>query len=204
MIEEKSQLAHTIATDFAVDIHLKLPETRDLRSIDLLLADLGHHIQIVKDIDKPTNGIISSTIAKSLEREGRNLWNLCVRLKRHADGIPTTKEGSKLLLRARLFGFQILELGRDSRERNKDTHSSNSYLMNLVLTLGKLCLAESELDSARLVLQKAAVYAERLKVSISEELEHSNTRQVTRPLTEYLALRMTMVSRLITLNRFIE
>lgn len=118
-----------------------------------------------------------------LERHGRDLWNLCIRLKR--DG--NNGKEAKLLIRTRLFAFHLLELGRSPGRGKSDAESEIVYLIGLVLTLARLCLEGEDLDAARAALQKAAEYVERLK----EVSSHNKGR--IRLEADYLAMRIALV-----------
>ncbi|KAK5997795.1 hypothetical protein PT974_00156 [Cladobotryum mycophilum] len=178
--------------EFAVDLHSKLPETHDARAIDLLLAETSHHVQTVKTLSQPNGNAIPRQTARDLEKQGRNLWNLSLRLKRDELEATVPREKNRLLVRARLFGFQLLELGRGTRGQKREAESDMVYLISLAITLGRLCLGDSDLESTRLVLQKAAEYVEALKsmpVSSSSVGGEGARRKLE---AEYLAMRTVL------------
>ncbi|KAH6608155.1 hypothetical protein Trco_004468 [Trichoderma cornu-damae] len=152
-----------LAPEFAVTLQARLSDSPDARTVDLLCADTSHHIQLIHTAAQQGSKCpFPSELAKDVERQGRNLWNLCVRLRRERDeSAPTEKAG--LLVKARSFAFYMLELGRSTGRVNKGDESEILYFTNLALTLGKLCVGNSDLDAARLALQKAAELMERLK-----------------------------------------
>lgn len=179
--------------DFAVDLESTLPSTRDAGAVDVLLADLGHHIQTITNFPQQSAASISTKAAKDLERQGRNLWNLCIRVNRDIGDGSSSKERTKLLVSVRLFAFQILELGRQAGRHKKDAEAEAVYLLNLALTLGRICIGDAELDSARLALQKAAQLVERLK-AVAEEKSLPDPSGARRRLeTEYLTMRIALV-----------
>lgn len=136
---------------------------------------------------------IDTKICKDLDRQGRNLWNLCVRLKREKDlDSAAAHERGRLLIRTRVLGFHMVELGRQGHRRQRDGEAEIVYLLNLALILGRSCIADSDLESARLVLQKAAEYVERLKDIESRDVQCCNKFEA-----EYLTLRTALVSDLL-------
>jgi hypothetical protein len=182
-----------MSIDFATTLQSKLSDSPDARTIDLLLADTGHHIQLIHNASQSgSNGSLPSKLAKDVERQGRDLWNLCVRLRRERDA-TVSAERVKLLVKARSFAFNMLELGRSAGRAKKDDKSETVYLMNLALTLGKVCIGESDLDSARLTLQKAAELMERLKTIPLGSSDLSGQDERTKLDAEYLAMRTALV-----------
>lgn len=116
-----------------------------------------------------------------------------MRLKRDADDATATKEWAGLLVRARVFAFQILALGREGGRAKRDAESEIMYLTNLALTIGRLCVVGSDLESATTVLQKAAEFVEQLK-SIPKEAPGSDQGGSRMKLeAEYLAMRTALV-----------
>ncbi|PNY23779.1 Uncharacterized protein TCAP_06278 [Tolypocladium capitatum] len=178
--------------DFAVDLESTLPLTRDAGAVDVLLADLGHHIQTMTNLPQQSAAGISTKAAKELERQGRNLWNLCIRVSRDAGGGSPSRERTRLLVRARFFAFQILELGRQAGGHKRDAEAEAVYLLNLALTLGRICIGDAEPDSARLALQKAAQFVERLKAVAEEDSLPDPSGARRRLETEYLTMRMAL------------
>ncbi|KAM0261936.1 hypothetical protein ACHAQJ_001939 [Trichoderma viride] len=179
--------------EFGATLQSRLSDSLDVRTIDLLLADTGHHIQLIHNAAQPSSsgGSLPSKLAKDVERQGRDLWNLCVRLRRERDAaVPA--ERVRLLVKARSFAFNMLELGRSAGRAKKDDKSETAYFMNLALTLGKVCIGESDLDSARLALQKAAEFMERLKTIPLESLDLSGQYERTKLDAEYLAMRTAL------------
>lgn len=88
----------------------------------------------------------------------------------------------------------MLELGRSVGRGKKDAESETVYLMNLALALGKLAIKGSDLDSARLALQKAAELVEKLKALPHTSSDPGRLNQRTRLDAEYLAMRTALVS----------
>ncbi|KAL7799887.1 meiosis protein SPO22/ZIP4 like domain-containing protein [Trichoderma ceciliae] len=182
--------------EFAVALQSKLSDSPDARTIDLLLADTGHHIQLIHNaMQLSSNGPLPTKVAKDVERQGRDLWNLCVRLRRERDSSVLTVK-AKLLVKARSFAFSMLELGRSAGRSagrsKKDDESEIVYFMNLALTLGKLCIGDSDLDSARLALQKAAELMERLKAIPLGSSDPSEQNERMKLDAEYLAMRTAL------------
>ncbi|KOS21897.1 hypothetical protein ESCO_001803 [Escovopsis weberi] len=100
----------------------------------------------------------------------------------------------RLLLRARLLGFQLLELGRGARRRGGDAEMDTLYLINLAVSLGRNCFGDgdADLDAARFVLRKMAEYVERLKdiPGVSSDPEGRAARCKFE--AEYLAMRTAL------------
>jgi hypothetical protein len=179
--------------DFAASLQYQLSESISAGNIEVLIADTNHYNQQIHNATKPgSNGPLPSDLAKEAERKGRNLWNLCVRLRREQDAANST-ESTKLIVKARCFAFNLLELGRSAGRAKKDDPSEVVYLMNLALTLGKICIAESDLDLARLALQKAAELMEGLKAIPLDSLDSIGRNERTKLDAEYLAMRTAMV-----------
>lgn len=117
----------------------------------MLVTDLGHHLQAMASLPRPHQGAWSppAAMAKNLERQGRVLWNLCIRVKRDGGSAVAPSPGrAKLLVTARAFAFDMLELGRLSGRHRRHAEADASYLLNLALTLARICLAESEVRLA--------------------------------------------------------
>ncbi|KAL7943849.1 meiosis protein SPO22/ZIP4 like domain-containing protein [Trichoderma barbatum] len=178
--------------EFAATLQSKLSVSLDARTIDLLLADTSHHIQLIHNAaPSGWTGTLPPKLAKDVERHGRDLWNLCVRLRRKRDeSVPTEK--ARLLLKARALSFYMLELSHSAGRAKKDEGPEAMYFMNLALALGKLCVADSDLDLARQALQKAAELMERLKaipLCASDPREQSERTKLD---AEYLAMRTAL------------
>lgn len=183
----------TMSIDFAATLQSKLSDPLDVGNIDVLIADTGHHIQQIHNtIQSGSSGPLPSSLAKDAERQGRNLWNLCVRLRREKDATRPA-ESTKLVVKARSFAFNMLELGRSAGRAKKDDRSETVHLVNLALTLGKVCIAELDLDLARLALQRAAELMERLKAIPLDSLDPIGQNEQTKLDAEYLAMRTAMV-----------
>lgn len=141
---------------------------------------------------------MSPGVSKELERQGRNLWNLCVRVKRDGEEArhspDKTTDRTKLLVRARVFSFQILSLARERRRDANDVEKEVIYLLNLSLTVGRFCIAESEMDLARLVLQKAAEYVEKARPTAIRSSPSGSEKILRKLEAEYLAMRTALVT----------
>lgn len=180
--------------EFAATLQSKLSDPLEPRAIDLLLADTSHHVQLIHNAAPlGTTGPLPPKLAKDVERHGRDLWNLCVRLKREKDpSVPM--ERAKLLIKARSLAFYMLEFGRSAGRAKEDTGAEVAYLMSLSLTLGKHCVEDSDLDSARLALQKTAELMEKLKAAPLDASDPREQSERTKLDAEYLAMRTALVS----------
>ncbi|KAH0523262.1 hypothetical protein TsFJ059_008293 [Trichoderma semiorbis] len=178
--------------EFAATLQSKLSDSLDGRQIDLLLADTGHHVQLIHNaVPLGSTGPLPPKLAKDVERHGRDLWNLCVRLKRERNTSDSI-EKAKLLLNARSLAFSMLELGRSAGRAKEDTGVEVAYLMSLSLTLGKHCVEDSDLDSARSALQKTAELMERLKAAPLDASDPREQSERTKLDAEYLAMRTAL------------
>lgn len=185
----------TLGTEFAVDLHSKLPSLSDATTTGLLLADVSHHIDAIISFSQKNTVKLPPKTAKELERHGRDLWNLCVRLKRDKDDATVPQEEKRLVVRTRVFGFHILSLGRKGGREKKDVELEIAYLINLALMVGRVCVADSDLEAARTVLQKAAELVEQLK-SLPTAQPRDDIGQRMRLEAEYLALRTALVGNI--------
>lgn len=162
----------------------------------MLAADLSQHLRSIESLSQQQGAWTPpDDVAKDLERQGRGLWNLCIRVKRDkSNGEAPPRDGARLLVTARVFAYHMLELGRLARGHRRYAEADVVYLLNLALTLGRICLAESELCFAKLALRKAAEYVERLRplAGADSPLHLSGPRQ--RLEADYLTLRVTLVS----------
>jgi hypothetical protein len=182
--------------DFARDVHSKLNRPRTSISGINLQSEINHQISIVTEFSQKSSRGISPRTAKELERSGKDLWNLCIRLRRRN---AQSDWSSPLLLRARVFAFHLLEMGRGANRRRRDRESEIVYMADLVLTLGRLCLDDEDLDSARIIMQKATNYIERLHSRAQED--GSNKSRIALE-ADYLVVRIALVRLYLTSPQF--
>lgn len=124
-----------------------------------------------------------------LEKSGRDLWNLCIRLKRDVG------RDSKLDCRVRLLAFHLLELARPAEGRTTtDEETDIIYFLGLSMTVGRVCLQDEDLESGRAALQKAAEFVERLKAANHRAGIEGLPPQAVALETDYLTMRMALVS----------
>ncbi|KAJ6439499.1 TPR-like protein [Purpureocillium lavendulum] len=185
-----------VMTEFATDLQSKVEENNEDAAVQAVTADLSHNIQTIQGFSRQPPPTIPRRTAKDLERRGRELWNLCIRVRRQlADHSPPTSPRIMLLVRARVFAFLILEAGRQAAARWKqrpDAGSEAAYLLKLALTLARICIGDENLDSARLALQRAAEYVDQLKAGPPESGSSDTTVLRTKLEAEYLTMRMTL------------
>ncbi|PHH69992.1 hypothetical protein CDD82_7396 [Ophiocordyceps australis] len=187
--------------EFASELQDRLPVVDQGTAVDVLVADLGQHLQTISKLEKPSLlGLVVADSAthskekhaddtavrllKDLEHLARNLWNLCIRIKRDGAKDGVCLERRQLLARARLFAFHAIKLGRTSRQQPRDAQPDAIYLANMALTLAKVCINDADLDSARSVLQQAAEWV--------DELNQDASAATTRLEAQYLTLRMAL------------
>ncbi|KPM36312.1 hypothetical protein AK830_g10246 [Neonectria ditissima] len=176
--------------DFSKALLSTLSSLRDCPSIDGLLADLNYHIHTVNTLPPRTVGL-SSDFAKRFKDVGRKLWNLCIKERRKSD-TSTSPERKKLFVRTRMFALLLHALAREKR-RGKNASGSEDevvHLTHLALTVGRLCIDESDLDNARLALHKVADYVEQLKPS--NGVRHGDGDLKSKLEAEYLTMRTAL------------
>ncbi|KAJ4261598.1 sporulation-specific protein 22 [Fusarium torreyae] len=146
-----------------IDLLSKLPTSHDSTSTDALLSDLNLHISTANVLTE--NHIVAPpNVSRDLKEIGRKLWNECIRERRKKDDLLLSPSRIRLQVRARVLAFLVHGLARERRQGKKgDNIEEVIYLMNLSLTLGRVCVESSDLESALLSLGKAANYIERLK-----------------------------------------
>ncbi|KEY69696.1 hypothetical protein S7711_03182 [Stachybotrys chartarum IBT 7711] len=149
--------------EFAADVHSTLQSPRGTKDDDLLLADVSHHAKSCAALSQRGTPRVASKTAKSLERNGRDLWNLCVRFRReHADQVlPESR--ARLLTRVRLFAYQLIALAREGGRSKQSDEAGVMYMANLAINVGRLCLEDMDIESAKWALEKAAEHLEHLK-----------------------------------------
>ncbi|KAK7423893.1 sporulation-specific protein 22 [Neonectria punicea] len=176
--------------DFAKNLLSTLSSSHDCASFEGLLADLNHHIHTVDAL--PVKAVsLSSEVAQALKDVGRKLWNQCIRERRKKDA-STSLQWTRLLVRIRIFAFLIHALVRENRRGKKGGAKEEEivHLTQLALTVGRLCIEESDLDGARLALHKVADYVERLKSSDGDY--HGDPDLRSRFEAEYLTMRTAL------------
>lgn len=91
-------------------------------------------------------------------------------------------------MRTRLFAFLVNSLASDSRRsKRRDGESELVYLINMALTVGRLCMEDADLEGSRLALQKVADYIERLEERPGESPDRTKLE------AEYLSMRTALV-----------
>ncbi|PHH59291.1 hypothetical protein CDD81_3415 [Ophiocordyceps australis] len=198
--------------EFATELQERLPVVDQGPDVDVLVADLGQHLQTLSTlanhswlglaIDGATrskekhadDGV--ARLLKELEHRGRSMWNLCIRIKRDVGKEALLVERRQLLARARLFAFQAIKLGRSSRQQPREAETEALYLLNMALTLGKICINDGDLDSACSVLQQAAEWVEQLQAAAgqNDDAPAARTHQLE---AQYLTLRMALAQGLV-------
>ncbi|KAK7429574.1 sporulation-specific protein 22 [Neonectria magnoliae] len=176
--------------DFAKNLLSTLSSSHDCASFEGLLADLNHHIHTVNAL--PVKVVsLSSEIIQALKDVGRKLWNQCIKERRKKDA-PTSPQWTRLLVRIRIFAFLIHAVVRENRRVKKGGAKEEEivHLTQLALTVGRLCIEESDLDGARLALHKVADYVERLKLSDGDC--HGDPELRSRFEAEYLTMRTAL------------
>ncbi|QPC76062.1 hypothetical protein HYE68_006814 [Fusarium pseudograminearum] len=176
--------------EFATDLLSKLPTSHDSSSSDVLLSDLNHHISSASALtDK--RAIPPTEIVEGLRDIGRRLWNECIKERRKKDDIPSSSSRVQLQARARVLAFLIHALARETRNcKDKGFVEEVTSMMDLSLTLARVCVESSDLDGALLSMTKAADYIERLKMMENKTTE--DHEQMQRIEAEYFAMRCAL------------
>ncbi|WXC55843.1 hypothetical protein SNK03_001783 [Fusarium graminearum] len=176
--------------EFATDLLSKLPTSHDLSSNDVLLSDLNHHISSASALTEK-RAVPPTEIAEGLRDIGRRLWNECIKERRKKDDILSSSSRVQLQARARVLAFLAHALARETRNcKEKGFVEDVTSMMDLSLTLAKVCVESSDLDGALLSMTKAADYIERLK--IMENTTAEDHEQMQRIEAEYFAMRCAL------------
>ncbi|CEF73710.1 hypothetical protein FGSG_01563 [Fusarium graminearum PH-1] len=176
--------------EFATDLLSKLPTSHDLSSNDVLLSDLNHHISSASALTEK-RAVPPTEIAEGLRDIGRRLWNECIKERRKKDDILSSSSRIQLQARARVLAFLAHALARETRNcKEKGFVEDVTSMMDLSLTLARVCVESSDLDGALLSMTKAADYIERLK--ITENTTAEDHEQMQRIEAEYFAMRCAL------------
>ncbi|KAM0409632.1 hypothetical protein ACHAPZ_000206 [Fusarium culmorum] len=176
--------------EFATDLLSKLPTSHDLSSNDVLLSDLNHHISSASALTEK-RAVPPTEIAEGLRGIGRRLWNECIKERRKKDDILSSSSRIQLQARARVLAFLIHALARETRNcKEKGFVEDVTSMMDLLLTLARVCVESSDLDGALLSMTKAADYIERLKITENKTAE--DHEQMQRIEAEYFAMRCAL------------
>ncbi|KJZ71961.1 hypothetical protein HIM_08641 [Hirsutella minnesotensis 3608] len=178
--------------DFAIQLETEITATRSGSAIDVLVADLSQHIQAMENISQQNTKVPSAAMARDLERRGRTIWNLCIRVKRDQSNDTAPADRTRLLVSTRVFAFYMLDIGRHARGLSRDAETNVVYLLNLALTLGRICLGDAEIEWGKLALRKAADYLERLKTLESPKAVTQTGDLLSRLEADYLTMRMAL------------
>ncbi|KAK7735234.1 sporulation-specific protein 22 [Cytospora paraplurivora] len=174
------------STAFTSDLRSRLPADKDdPTAAGALLGQVQKQAQAVERYaEKVRHDMLEDG---DLEREGTDLWNLCTRLFREImveHDKPTVK--SKLLLWGRVLAYHILHLCQWSP---KSTSSVACHLLRLALKVAKFCIDDHDVQTARLVLQRAAEYHGRLHDLSHEEHDADECVEIE---VEWTVLRMAL------------
>ncbi|KAF5526463.1 hypothetical protein CGCA056_v002343 [Colletotrichum aenigma] len=181
---------------FADNLLKRLPEARDPPAIDTL------HEELMKKLNN-THGFPNLPRGKSrsqrneLDRNGTELWNLCMRLRRdEMPGEPPTRK--RLLLRGRVFAFLMIDIARfwkvaeDARPEDWMPLADVVHLMRLALKAGKMCLDDCGAKFANMVFLKASNYSDLLGRLTQTTLGPDDLAECKRLESEYYILRTAM------------
>ncbi|KAJ4152935.1 hypothetical protein LMH87_009453 [Akanthomyces muscarius] len=120
-------------------------------------SNLEHYTLRANDPSKFPVGALDQDTAHQLESVGRRLWNTFLRKQNCTVETHSQSSQHQFYLRARLFGYLLLGIGLLGRpDANAD--QSAPYLTRLGLALSKVCINQSDLESARIALQKVTEY----------------------------------------------
>lgn len=102
-------------------------------------------------------GALVQDTAHQLESVGRRLWNIFLRKQNCSVETENQSSQHQFHIRARLFGHLLLGIGLLGRP-DANAGQSAPYLTRLGLALSKVCINQSDLESARIALQKVTEY----------------------------------------------
>lgn len=155
---------------------------------NILIAEIGAQTATIKTFRQKPPLQPASKLSKALEKSGRGLWNLCIRLGLDAGRDP------QLDGRARFFALHLIEAGRLlKKSNNEDEQHDCVYLLGLSVTVGRICLHDGDVELSRMALQKAAELLDRLK-TIQEDCLDGRSSQLILLEADYLTLRIALVS----------
>lgn len=117
-----------------------------------------------------------------------------MRKRRNVQSGATSSTAHRIHSVARLFGYLLVEIGRLRLQVNSKTEEKVFYLLRLSLALGKSCIADGDLESARSALEKAAEQVDKLPADRAEYGHTQSANQIYGIKLEYLTLRIAMVS----------
>ncbi|KAJ6786813.1 hypothetical protein PWT90_02641 [Aphanocladium album] len=133
---------------FGMDLESSIPTGKTIDA-----SDLEHYTLQANDPSKFPTGSLAPDEAYQLESTGRRVWNVFLRQQNsYADsGASTSNHG--FYLRARLFGYLLLGIGLLARA-DANSAQSAAYLVRLGLALSKSFIRQSQLEAARITLQR--------------------------------------------------
>lgn len=174
-----------MAADFATELQTKLSSPQ-LAFVDLLNAEIGAQTAIIKNFTQNSTPQPPSRLSRSLEKSGRDLWNLCIRLRRDAGRDP------QLDSRTRFFALHMIEAGRLLRQsKEEDKQNDCVYILGLSATVGRICLHDGDVELSRMALQKAAELLDRLK-AMEKDCPEGTPSHLMLLEADYLTLRIAL------------
>ncbi len=156
--------------------------------------DLDHYIEIIQDPIFHGETPLDKVSVRDLERNGRDIWNQCIRLKRKAQAATGSEATTPLWSRARLFALFLLDMSRKGGKLPGSDADEVASLVSLAITLSKICIFEDHLDTARAALQRVAEYLDPSKPANGATPLNSQTTKQQKLEAEYLLLRIILVS----------
>lgn len=141
-----------LETDFAIELESSISTSKRIDP-----SDLEHYTLRANDPNKFSIGALVQDTAHQLESVGRRLWNIFLRKQNCSVETDNQSTQHQFYIRARLFGYLLLGIGLLGRP-DANAGQSAPYLTQLGLALSKVCINQSDLESARVALQKVTEY----------------------------------------------
>ena len=183
-------------TAFAHQLLNTLPEAQHGEDSGLLLAEIATNTRELLDLRDRDDQTCSDRTAKDLERQGRDLWNSCLRLVRQLDAQGTGQRQSKLLTRVRVLAFHMIAMGCENLNRQTGHDEMNAaYLFNLAMTTVRYCAQTDDLSPAGAIMQLGAGYLQKYKDMVHHGSADAAQSRVFKRAADYSIMRMALVCR---------
>ncbi|KAH8178208.1 meiosis protein SPO22/ZIP4 like domain-containing protein [Sarocladium implicatum] len=179
------------ANPFASQLLNTLPEVQNGDAAELVLAEIATNTRELVETRTRTQAKCSGRVAKDLERQGRDLWNACLRLSRQEDA-RKTGERPKLFTKVRVLAFCMIAVGRDNFDHehvNKGVDAS--YLLDLALKTVRYCAQNDDISSAGTIMQMGSNYLQSFKKTLPDGTPDAMQNRAFKLEVDYLVIRMS-------------
>lgn len=169
-----------------------MPESRNDNTATIVLAEVETYTQSLSALEIKAHAACSNRETKELEKQGRDLWNLCLRLVRERSATWEGTAGRKLLLKVRVLAFRMLAFSHRNSDQDQSAREATiAYLLSLALTTARYCAQAADIEAGKSILLQAEGY---LKQVTAISLNDSSLKRFARHEVEYLTMRMAFVS----------